>query len=177
MALMKRRSRYCLIVRSKPATSIAFLCTWIFLLSATERVLAQDRLIPSEDVAKIQLTYRFDGRALSVSVANGSQLVITGGAIACAPFDQSRPRPRLAPNGKEWCWSQGEPLDLAFSQQARGGFGKVCEFSEPISYSINETVGVRKTRTLYFEAPAGRHVATFCEAKDLRGRNPKFWEF
>jgi hypothetical protein len=174
---MKRYFIHRLIVRSKPATGIAFLCTCMLLLSAPESVLAQDRLIPSEEVAKIQFTYRFDGRALSVSVANGSQLVVTGGSIACASFDQSRGRPRRAPNGKEWCWSKGEPVDLYFSQEARGGLGKVCEFSEPISYSINETVGVRKTRTLYFEAPAGMQVATFCEAKDLRGRSPKLWDF
>jgi hypothetical protein len=55
-----------------------------------------DRLLPTDQEAKVSVTAKQDGRAVDISVNNGSQLVLTGGQVRCFA---KRPAPSSSASG------------------------------------------------------------------------------
>lgn len=131
----------------------------------------QDKLLPSEEATKISLSLRRDGRALLITVKNDSRLALTSADLVCELYDSSKPLPKFATNGREWCVSPKDNLDEYFRQ------GGKCEHPNPYSWSIPEPVLPGKSKEFYFETPNGRLPPVRCASMDLRGRARKLWEF
>jgi len=54
-----------------------------------------DRLLPSDQNAKVSIIAKQDGRAVDIVLSNGSRLVLTGGVVKCYEKSPSPPAPRL----------------------------------------------------------------------------------
>lgn len=164
------------------------LAVWASLLSPA--FAGEDRLFPSSESASVTMTLKIDGRAIVVGVKNDSRLAITGGTVYCAPFLLSRPRPRLAPDGRKWCYSKldmpagSSQMDsyvqgrlLADEMLARQTNPQTCVPPEPSLFSVNEIIFPKKVKEFYFETGPSSPPAMDCRLEDLRGRERKAWEF
>lgn len=156
---------------------------------------AQDRqkLLPSEEAAKISMTWRLDGRAQLVTVKNDSRLVLISAELACELYDASKPIPKFAPNGDEVCVSNtqvtgkgmSDGLDQQLAQLAETSKQKLrlmnlrkeCVSTYPISHTLPEPVLPGKSKEFYFETDKQRLPPIHCALTELRGRARKLWEF
>lgn len=136
----------------------------------------EEKLLPSEEAAKISMTWRLDGRSLLVNIKNDSRLSLISAELDCKVYDTSKPIPKFAPNGDEVCVS-GPNLEDLFQKQRLRQLGKECVYKYPFSHTIPEPVLSGKSKEFYFETAKFRMPPIQCELTDLRGRARKLWEF
>lgn len=138
------------------------------VLSSSVAAQDKDRLLPSEEAARISMTLRKDGGAWFVTVKNDSRLVLTEALLVCENYD-SRKYAKFAPNGKEWC--NGEP----YMWPREGILGlPACEIRPDSTYkSIRDKILPGKSVEFYFEGLA----PVRCQFDDLRGRAKKVFDF
>lgn len=137
---------------------------------------AEDRLMPSNELAQVRMKLHVDGNAILVNLKNNSQLTITSGEIQCQLLDPSKPSNGRASNGQEWC-TPGGNVDAYLDQQIRlGRTGQKCAHPNPYGFDFSERLAPGKSKELYFEVPPGRMPPRMCSLQNLRGRPTKFWE-
>jgi hypothetical protein len=152
---------------------------------------AEERLMPSVESSKINLSFKVDGRAILVTVRNESQLALTAGTLYCAPYRLNLPRPTAAPNGRKWCSSDSDSLPetsnpiadyLVSKRRSEESLAlltnpQFCTRPEPTLFYIRETIIPTKAKDLYFEAYNSYPQLVDCRLQDLRGREKRIWEF
>ena len=139
------------------------------LFSGQIQAKEEDQLLPTAAVAKMDVRYTADGRALHVTIKNDSALALTAGKVVCDKYDSKLPKPRVASTGFPWC--SGEEAGVFIS-----GAYKRCEYNSPYLAWFDETIKPGKSKELYFELKDYQVPVLRCEIKDLRGRAAKFWE-
>ncbi len=135
----------------------------------------EEKLLPSAEEAKIKMSWKLDGRAQLVIVKNDSRLVLTHAYLVCKPYDSTKPLPKRAPSGKVWC-STLPPTLMSLKEQYEIEDG-LCARQESFNRYLDEAVLPGKSKEFYFETHVKELPPVGCRLENLRGREPKFWEF
>ncbi len=132
---------------------------------------AEDRLLLTEHSKEITMKFRVDGRAVRATITNQGQLVLTSGALVCAPYDLNQPPPKRF----QVCELINDPIESIAAMRT-----KTCVFLHEVvvrQFSFEETIAPKKSKELYFEVYGGSYPVNSCRLENLRGREKRLWDF
>lgn len=165
--------------------TVAITALALVILSGSAWAEDKERLLPSEEAAKISMTWHQDGRAQLVTVKNNSLLVLTSADLFCTLYDSKKPLLNIAPTGLKWCTSDlsnGQYYrlqDEGFHIGSRTMVGGICQ-PPTLIWNLTESVLPvlpGKSKEFYFEREAGRLLPVGCSLQNPRGRAKKFLDF
>lgn len=134
--------------------------------------IAEERLLPTDQARRINVSIKRDGKAVLALVSNGSQSVVTSAKFVCTTYDTNNPNAKVSWNGLTLC----DPAVPGFFYLSGGEF-QACQQRGVWTQELTEKLLPGKAKEYYFEPPEAAIATLKCDVSDFRGREKKVLEF